>query len=963
MERRKSLMIAAVLFVLCTAVFSMNEVQAAETLKDHKTLTEYQKALDSYNEIIGYRAYKEQFDETKRPDKSYTINAADYVRTEGMNTEAFEDYEGMEGISILTGESGFIEYQVDIEEEGFYNLSLIYYPVAGKSASIQRGIFIDGSLPYKELSLVEFTRIWVNSTDVWEKDNQGNDLKPTQVEAPEWITSYVHDSNGYITENLSVYMTKGTHRITLVSSREPVLLRRLILDNREEVKEYEDVIEEERTKGYADSSGHMIEIQAENAARKSSQMLYPVQDKGSPAITPYSPKLLKNNSIGGYSWRLSGQWIEWDFEAPEDGYYYITLHAKQNFVKGIYTSRKITIDGAVPFAELEDYGFTYKRDWTMETLSNKEGNAYRFYLTKGKHSIRMENVLGKFSGVVNNVENIMARLNTIYRNVVRIVGVSPDQYRDYQIEKSLPGLKEELITARDGLDEVILDLRAAAGRGSDKETVLITMRDQLNMLIKNGENFSKVMNTFKVNVSALGTWITQVIEQPLQLDAIYVYSPGEKLPKVKNSFWDKAVHEIKTLYYSFVIDYNRIGNVNDKERVKTITIWVGTGRDQANVVKSLIDESFTKNTGIGVNVMLVDMNTLLQATLAGQGPDVALQVAGDLPMNYGLRNAVADLSQFKDLDEIKEYFYPSAMVPYELDGRTFGLPETQTFPVMFYRKDVLKELGLSVPKTWKELKVALSVLSKNQMDVGMLPTEQNYAMLLYQNGGSYYTEDKKASALDEKEAVNTFKEFTEYYSKYKLDRETSVEQRFRTGVAPIIIADYTVYNILQVSAPDIKGLWGFTGVPGTLREDGTINNSVASAGTASVMMEACKDKASAWEFMKWWCSADTQADYGREMESLMGASARYPTANKEAFANLPWPAEDYKALKEQFESAEGIPQVPGGYYSWRNVSNAFYRVIVAKNMQPREALTEYVKYIDGEITHKRKEFGMSYLDN
>ncbi len=39
-----------------------------------------------------------------------------------------------------------------------------------------------------------------------------------------------------------------------------------------------------------------------------------------------------------------------------------------------------------------------------------------------------------------------------------------------------------------------------------------------------------------------------------------------------------------------------------EEEVKTITIWIGSGRDQANVVKQLIDETFTPITNINVNV-------------------------------------------------------------------------------------------------------------------------------------------------------------------------------------------------------------------------------------------------------------------------------------------------------------------------------------------------------------------------
>ena len=74
--------------------------------------------------------------------------------------------------------------------------------------------------------------------------------------------------------------------------------------------------------------------------------------------------------------------------------------------------------------------------------------------------------------------------------------------------------------------------------------------------------------------------------------------------------------------------------------------------------------------------------------------------------------------------------------------------------------------------------------------------------------GEFYNEDATASALDTDEAINAFKEFTEYYTDYKLDKEFDPINRFRTGEMPLIISDYTTYNILQVSAPEIRGLWG-----------------------------------------------------------------------------------------------------------------------------------------------------------
>ena len=951
------------------------------------TQSEFDQLVSRYTvskDSVGYKEYIAAHDQV-RPETELTVEAADYVRYELGDTGAvptiYQDYQGMAGKSVLTAEDSLIEYEFQVEQSGYYDLSLLYYPVEGKNSAIQRSVFLDGALPYEELSLVEFQRIWtvdaaedyVNEDGVtlrrWGKDNQGNDLKPGCVETPEWVESCLYDSEGYVTTQLALYLTAGTHTVTLVGLREPMLIRSLTLSNRTRSAAYQEVKAQWDAQGAVDTSGHIIRIEAENASKTSSQMLYAKQDQSSPAVYPASPKELLNNTIGGDSWRLNGQWIEWEFEVPEPGYYQIALVDKQNFVKGIYVSRRISIDGQVPFEEMLDYGFEYSSNWRKDVLSSKEGEAYRFFLEEGKHTLRMEVVLGEFADIISDVQDCVTQLNAIYRSVIRITGVAPDQYRDYEIERNLPELENQLIAVKQQLDGAIDDLLALIGDNSDKEAVLLTMRDQLDELIYDQERFTEVLSSYKINVRATANWITQVISQPLQLDRLYVYSPDCQIKVEKTGFWAGLWHEICRLFYSFIIDYNQIGNVS-KDDSAAITLWIGTGRDQANVIKSMIDATFTPASGINVNVQLVDMNTLLRATLAGQGPDVAIQVpntngvagavlttGNDSAVNYGIRNAVVDLTRFQDYDQVVERFSDSAMVQLCFHGAAYGLPETQTFPMMFYRKDILMELGLEVPQTWDDVKVAMTVLAKNQMEFGMLPSEQIFAMLLYQNGGAYYSEDGSVSMLDSDEAINSFKQYCEYYTDYKLDKETSVDQRFRTGECPIIIADYTLYNNLQVSAPDIDGLWSIAPVPGTRKEDGTIDRSVGSTGLTSLMMSATKEPEACWEFLKWWSSDEVQTNFGYEMESLQGKAGRVPTANLGAFQKLAWKASDMEALLEQYAWVKGIPQVPGGYYSWRNVNNAFYTVTTDTDFaSAREKLMDKVVLINQELNYKWEEF-------
>jgi len=931
-----------------------------------------------------------------KPRSSVVVEASSFTRYEedglSVTPEVFTDFYGMPGDSVLTGETAIIEFEVDIPETGSYEVLIEYFPVEGKSSAIQRSLFIDGMLPFREMALIELPRIWQNreaseqagaGSFIWEKDNRGNDLKPVMLESPEWITAYVRDSGGYIANPLSIRLEAGNRVLSLYSLREPMMLRRIVLTSIDDTPGYANALEIWKAEGAGDTSGHNIIINAQDAVRTSSQMLYPVQDQSSPAVTPSSAKYFINNTIGGNSWRMAGQWIEWDFSVPETGFYELTLHSRQNFRRGTYVSRRISIDGVVPFTELEDYGFRFDRHWRTDKLVDDTGAPFKFYFEAGTvHTLRMEAVLGEIGEIISTVRDCVYELNNIYRRVISRTGIQPDRFADYQIARALPELTAQMTVIRDKLDGALGELRRIGGQSSERERVLITMRDQLDILINNVEIFPRHVSSFRVNIRACGAWLNEAIEQPLQLDFISIHSPDVTVTSPRNTVFHRIWHELSRLWYSFIIDYNQVGNVAEDGDI--ITLWIGSGRDQANVIKSLIDESFTRYYGVNVNVMLVDMNTLLQASLAGQGPDVAIQVASELPMNFGLRGSVVDLSQFDGFDDVRTRFAESAMTPYEFGGKTFALPETQVFPMMFYRRDILAELEIDLPQTWDDVSVVMSELAFNHMEFGMLPSEQVFTMLLYQHGGQYYTENKTRSALYREEAINAFRMYTEFYTDYKLDRATSVEERFRTGETPLIIADYTFYNNLQLSAPELRGIWGFSPVPGMLMEDGTINRAVSSngggaaaattmigvsggSGSAAVMMSSTNYPEHVWKFMSWWTSADVQVRFGREMESLMGPAARVPTANQEAFSKMPWPAQDYRALRYQFEFVRGIPQVPGGYFTWRNINNAFYAVStpvtdrISGNIRlpmPREELMDRVILINDEIRYKRIEFGL-----
>ncbi|UVI28307.1 extracellular solute-binding protein [Paenibacillus spongiae] len=933
---------------------------------------------DSYKKG-SYDEYLSKFrSSVERPNLDFIIEGESYTNSRDMAVSVVDHQDGGDGKAIMTEESGTVEWEIDVTQEGLYNLQLKLLTPEGKESDVERELRIDGELPFSEARSLIFNRIWKNETNEFIRDDRNNDLIPNQVEVPMWQEVRLKDATGYYTEPYLFYFTKGKHTLSLTSVKEPLMIDYIKLTNKEAMPTYDQLAAIYKEKGYQAVKNVSIKIQGEHTANKSSATLLPYNDRSSPAIEPYHVSKLRNNAMGGWGWRMPGQWIEWEIEAPEDGLYQIAFKNRQNYLQGGYALRSLSIDGQIPFQEAGTLPFAYSPDWQMGVVSKSADEPYLFHLTKGKHTVRLETTLGDMAPIIRSVESSILQLNAMYRQIISFTGTVPDTFRDYQLDKRIPHMSELFRKESDLLYQVA-KLIDGSGEGSDRSAVLKSLAYQLNDMADRPDTVPSRIDRFKTNVGGLGDWLNSFKEQPLAIDYLIVGSPGAKLPNPDASTWGSVKASMQSFLASFTEKYDEFTDGDGDGEI--ITVWMTTARDQAQVLKRLVDDTFTAETGIRVNLKLVSSDVVLSATIAGQGPDVALQMGNDLPVNYATRNAVQDLSAFPDFDAVRKQFHESAMVPYEYNGKYYALPEQQTFPMLFYRKDILEdELKLKVPQTWDDVHELIPALQKHNLNMGLpqrpldmtgneiattnvaaLPPSPSMVMLLYQNDGQLYSKDGMTSQLDGETAIQVFKRWTDMYVNYKLPIALDFANRFRTGEMPIGIADYTMYNKLSVFAPEIKGLWEFAAVPGTMTASGEIRRDVGSGGSSAVMLKHAKNKEAAWTFMKWWTGKDTQLAFGRQMEIRLGTSARYPTANLEAMSLLPWPAKDYQQLKLQQEWVHGIPEVPGGYMTGRHIDNAFRRVVVQGD-DPRESMDNYVRYINEEITLKRKEFKLPYKE-
>ena len=113
-----------------------------------------------------------------------------------------------------------------------------------------------------------------------------------------------------------------------------------------------------------------------------------------------------------------------------------------------------------------------------------------------------------------------------------------------------------------------------------------------------------------------------------------------------------------------------------------------------------------------------DDGKLILANSAGRAPDVALGVSAWIPNEYGMRGMLYDLTKQPDFKDVIKVYHPEQLIPMIYDEHLYGLPETENFYVLFYRKDILSKLGLTVPNTWNDV-------------LDMLPVLERYGMSFY----------------------------------------------------------------------------------------------------------------------------------------------------------------------------------------------------------------------------------------
>lgn len=870
-----------------------------------------------------------------------------------------------------------LEVTIDVPHDGAYALGFEYKALGDSIADLQVAIKIDGEYPIEALEDITLPRYWTTK-EAFREDGQGNQFAAEPVAYEEYMTYFLLSSANFEVQPYEFDLTAGEHKVLITPLVGEFSLKSIKLDSATQAPKYQQpALTDDNA-----YTGDDITVEGEAANVKSSYWLTNGSDMGSSKVSPSDAILSKINYVGGATWKEIGSTIYWTVKVPKSGYYNLGFSYRQGYILNGNSYRWLRVNGKTPFEEATSIAFPYATDWEVQMMGKAQDETvspYAIYLEEGENQISLTATLGEYAAVCTELDEVVLQLGDLYLDITMVTGETVDIYRDYRLFDQIPNFEQRLkdaAAALKAIDEKLVALNN--GETSDYSSCVRQTYQDIQRMLDNRYDAHRYKGTFYGNYSSLCANLNDMQDMPLDIDRIFLTSvDATQVTSVASKnflveFGEKFVFGVQRFIASFTQDYNNISGVGGENK-ESVTVWVNWGRDQAQVLNMLVRDSFSlQYPDIEVSIKISNA-TMIQGVLSGNGPDVTLMHSRAEPVNLAMRGVLYDISQFKktdpEYDAVMNRFQKGATDPYLYRDGLYGLPDSQSFFVMFYRTDVFEELELQVPKTWEEFETAARILTRNNLDAWVPYTQitdvnsantgvgnlNMFPSLLMQNGLSMYNDTLTATSFTDPEVIGVFSDWTDYYTKLKLPYQLDFFTRFRLGTCPLGIAPYTTYNTLRDSAKEIEGKWKMAEIPGIMQADGTINNVSSGSGTACSILKGAKSPEAAWTFLKWWTDADTQLKYSNNLESILGPVGRVAVANMDALKRMTWDAECLDVVLSAWDNVREIREVPGSYYVARSLDFAFWNV-TSMSKNPKDMMQTWGEEADAEIKRKLEQY-------
>lgn len=887
------------------------------------------------------------------------IKAAESYDGQGGGTITTDSYGSYGDKVIEVGLGDSVTFKVDVPQTARYVFSLDYLSYDDSILPIEASLKVDGNYPFYEARRLILETTWV-APEEKSYDRYGNEIVPVPDKLVRWENKAVKDASYRYSQPLDMELTQGEHEFTIDIAEGTFLLGNLYLEPVVEVPEYQA---SEKADG-----GKLITVQGEDPLYRNDSSIRAIAEYDV-NLDPYSNSEKLLNTLDRDSFSEAGNMVTYEFEVEEAGNYNVAAHYVQSEKNGFPVFVDVAIDGQIPNTAFQSYPMAYTTKYANTTMQDADGNNLTVYLEAGTHTISFQIVEDNLREVLEAVDVIMSNVNDLSLDITKVAGSNKDKYRDFKMERYIPDISDRMNSWADQMEALADSMKVYTPKSKKAVAAFASMTIAINQLRDLADEPNKIpyrISELTQSQSSVNQNLANLIDtlngNELAFDRIYIYQDGAKLPKAKN-----IVTNVVTTVQRFISSFAAQAYSTTNTDPSHLKVWVNRPRAYLEIMQQIIDQEFTPETGITVDLCLMpDQNKLVLANSTGDAPDIAMGINYTVPYELAIRGALKPLTEFEDFSEVTKPYPAGLFIPSTIGDQIYSLPETMNFWVLFYRTDVLSKMGLEVPDTIQEVQDMLPDLQMRGLNfyyptAGMI-TLRNFhgtAPLLFQNGSQMFGENgSDGITLNSEEAVNGLTTLTELFTIFNCPVDVQqFYQRFRNGNLPLGIGDFGVYNLLSNAAPEIANSWKISVVPGVKNENGEIERYTCGGAESSVVFRSNEDRENmAWDFLRWWSRDDVQSKFGQTLQVSYGSSYIWNTANLNAFDELPWDSENKQIIKEQASWLMEVARIPGTYLLERELSNAFNDIVV-NGRTLRTRIDKAVKTVDREIDRKLEEFG------
>jgi multiple sugar transport system substrate-binding protein len=387
-----------------------------------------------------------------------------------------------------------------------------------------------------------------------------------------------------------------------------------------------------------------------------------------------------------------------------------------------------------------------------------------------------------------------------------------------------------------------------------------------------------------------------------------------------------------------------------------LKFWNGFTGGDGPYMKKMVDQFNTEHPNIKVTMTTIRWQDYYQkvpaAVISGQGPDVGIAHQDNLA-TLAARRSILPLDDIATELKLEESdFIPAVWKGGIYQDKRYGIPLDVHSLAQYWNSDQLSKAGLQAPPTNKEefeqtvAKIKSGGLQSPFWMPSLWPAHLIFYSLIWQNGGTPYSEDGQTATFNSAEGVEALTWMVDQIKNGVSPRNVAIDTQynaFKSGRNAGTFDGIWQINDLKTTAPKLK--WAMAPVPQIFDQP-----AVWSNGHNFVLMSQKKADDNKLQASKIFINSISE-------KSIEWAKSGMVPARNSAREDASFAGQTQAAVAKNIDIFRFLPSVPGiGDVGFQGIEQAVNKATLLQQ-EPKQALDAAAGVADKLLEENRKKFG------